>query len=251
MLGVAAWLGETHPDLGFPLAFVGSVASGTGLLIGARFVIPAAVAGLSGLLGHDPASVVARRNALLDPLRTTRSTMGLVIGVTLVTTFAAGMDALRRSVALWDLPPDSRAQAEQVLAMTSTILICIITISAMIAAVGFVSTMSLSVVQRHREIGMLRALGFTRSQVRTMITKESVALSATAVLLGLGLGLLYGTLGAQSLIGGLSPGLIWGAPPLAIAAIGVAGLVLVVVASRGPARRALRVAPVEALRIDS
>ena len=98
---------------------------------------------------------------------------------------------------------------------------------------------------------MLRALGFTRSQVRSMITKESVALSATAVLLGLGLGLLYGTLGAQSLIGGLSPGLIWGAPPLAIAAIGIAGLVLVVVASRGPARRALRVAPVEALRIDS
>lgn len=250
-LVIAAWLGETHPELGFQLAFAGSVASGTGLLIGARFVIPAAVAGLSRLLGRDPASVVARRNAVLDPLRTTRSTMGLVVGVTLVTTFATGMDALRRSVATWDLPADTQAEAEQVLAMTSTILICIIVISAIIAAVGFVSTMSLSVVQRHREIGMLRALGFTRSQVRTMITKESVALSTTAVLLGLVLGLLYGTLGAQSLVGGMSPGLIWAAPPEAIAAIGVAGLVLVLVASRGPARRALRVTPVEALRIDS
>ena len=78
MLNVAAWLGENHPDLGFPWPSSARVASGTGLLIGARFVIPVAVAGLSGLLGHDPASVVVRRNALLDRC-TTRVDDGLVI----------------------------------------------------------------------------------------------------------------------------------------------------------------------------
>lgn len=61
----------------------------------------------------------------------------------------------------------------------------------------------------------------------------------------------YGTLGAQSLVGGMTDGLVWGAPPITLAAIALAGLVLVVVASRGPACRAVRVTPVEALRITS
>jgi putative ABC transport system permease protein len=131
------------------------------------------------------------------------------------------------------------------------VLICIIVISSVIAAVGFVSTMSLTVLQRHREIGLLRALGFTRSQVRTMITKESVALSASAVLFGIALGLVYGTLGAQSLVGAMTPGVVWGMPLPALVVIAFAGLVLVLVASRGPARRAVAVTPVEALRIEA
>ena len=134
------------------------------------------------------------------------------------------------------------------LAVSSTVMICIIVISSVIAAVGFVSTMSLTVIQRHREIGLLRSLGFTRRQVRTMITKESVALSAVAF--GILLGLVYGTLGAQSLVGSQTRGIVWGLPFEALAVIAGAGLVLVLVASQRPARRAVAVAPVEALRID-
>ncbi|MEO7269746.1 MAG: FtsX-like permease family protein [Knoellia sp.] len=251
VLALGALLGESNPGVGFVLAFVGAAASGTGLLIGARFVIPRVVATFSRVLGKDPASVVARRNALLDPLRTTRSTMGLVIGVTLVTTFASGLSALRASVHSWEMDPGQAAQADQALAVTSTILICIIVISAIIAAVGFVSTMSLTVIQRHREIGLLRSLGFTRRQVRTMITKESVALSASAVLFGIVLGLVYGSAGAQALIGAPTEGFVWGMPFTVLLVIAVAGAVLVLVASQGPARRAVAVAPVEALRIDA
>lgn len=251
VLALGALLGESNPGVGFVLAFFGAAGSGTGLLVGARFVIPRVVGTFSRVLGTDPASVVARRNALLDPLRTTRSTMGLVIGVTLVTTFASGMSALRASVNSWEADPGQRAQADQALAVTSTILICIIVISAVIAAVGFVSTMSLTVIQRHREIGLLRSLGFTRRQIRTMITKESIALSASAVLFGVALGLVYGTLGAQSLVGAPTPGFVWGLPLGALVAIAVAGVALVLVASQGPARRAIAVAPVEALRIDA
>jgi putative ABC transport system permease protein len=250
VLGLGALLGESNPGVGFVVAFFGAAGSATGLLIGARFVIPGVVALFSRLLGRDPSSLIARRNAVLDPLRTTRSTMGLVIGVTLVTTFASGTSALRHSVAAWELDPSQRAEATRVLEVSSVVLICIIVISSVIAAVGFVSTMSLTVIQRHREIGLLRSLGFTGGQVRTMITKESVALSASAVIFGIALGLLYGTLGAQSLVGSQTQGVVWGVPFEALALIAVAGLVLVLVASQRPARRAVAVAPVEALRID-
>jgi len=251
VLALGAVLGEANPAAGFLLAFLGAAGSGTGFLVGARFVIPGVVGGLSRVLGSDPASVVARRNALLDPLRTTRSTMGLVIGVALVTTFTSGMSALRDSVASWDVDAAQRAQADQVYAVTSTVLVCIIVISSVIAAVGFVSTMSLSVIQRHREIGLLRSLGFTRRQVRTMITKESVALSASAVVLGVVLGLVYGSAGAQALVGAPTEGFVWGMPFAVLLVIAAAGVVLVLVASQGPARRAVAVAPVEALRIDT
>ncbi|MEO6412174.1 MAG: FtsX-like permease family protein [Pedococcus sp.] len=250
VLGLGALLGESNPGAGFVVAFFGAAGSGTGFLIGARFVIPRVVALCSHLLGRDPSSLVARRNAVMDPLRTTRATMGLVIGVALVTTFASGTSALRASVTAWELDPAQRAEATRVLAVSSTVMICIIVISSVIAAVGFVSTMSLTVIQRHREIGLLRSLGFTRRQVRTMITKESVALSASAVGFGILLGLLYGTVGAQSLVGSQTQGIVWGLPFRAFAVIAAAGLVLVLVASQRPARRAVAVAPVEALRID-
>ena len=87
--------------------------------------------------------------------------------------------------------------------------------------------MSLGVIQRTREIGLLRALGFTGGQVRTMITKESVALSATAVSFGMALGLVYGALGAQSMVGFQTDGFVWGVPGLVLAAIAVAGVLLV------------------------
>ena len=119
------------------------------------------------------------------------------------------------------------------------------------AAVGFVSTMSLTVIQRRREIGLLRALGFTGGQVRTMITKESVALGATAVAFGIAIGMLFGSVGAQSLVGGQTEGFVWGIPAFVLAVIALAAVGLVLLSSRPPARRAVRVTPVEALRTDS
>lgn len=256
VLGCAlmAWamqLGEVGSGAGFPIAFFGSATSATGLLIGARFVIPFAVSTLSRLLGPGAPSTLARRNAVKDPLRTTRSTMGLVIGVTLVTTFSSGAAALQKSVDSWGLSGDREVMAHQILTITTAVLICIVVISAIIAAVGFVSTMSLTVIQRGKEIGLLRALGFTTAQVRTMITQESIALSAAAVLFGSVLGLAYGTVGAQSLIGALNHGLVLGLPWLALASIAAACVVLVIVSSRAPARRATSVTPIEALRIDA
>lgn len=250
VLVLASVRGEDGGQDSFVLAFAGAAISGTGLLIGARYVIPGLVKALSRILGRTPASRVAGRNAVKDPLRTTRSTMGLVVGVALVTTFASGMRALEQSVGSWiGMTVAEQAQTRAALSMASTVLIAIVVISSIISAVGFVSTMSLTVVQRQREIGLLRTLGFTRRQISHMITFESAALSGTAVALGLALGLVYGSVGAQALVGRVTAGFVWGLPWGLLAAIAVAGVALVFAAARPPTRRAVRITPIEALRV--
>ena len=250
-LVAAAVVAEGGSVAGFLLAFLGAAATGTGLLVGARMVIPRLVVAASVVLGRSPASRIARRNAVSDRLRTTRSTMGLVIGVTLVTTFASGMRALQQSVRSWaDLDAAQRTRAEAVLTTTTAILVAIVVISSLISAVGFVSTMSLTVIQRRREIGLLRALGFRADEVRSMVARESAALAGTAVAFGLVLGVLFGSVGAQSLVGGQTDGFVWGLPWPVLGSVAAAALVLVLLAALPPAHRAVAVAPVEALRVD-
>lgn len=251
LLALAMKLGEQGSQAGFFVAFLGSALAGSAVLIGASFIVPRLVALVGHLLGNDPAARVARRNATADAMRTTRATVGLVVGVTLVTTFASGMKALQDSVAGWDLSPADERRAQQVLSTSSTVLICIVVISSIIAAVGFVSTMSLLVIQRRREIGLVRALGFTTRQVATMVTKEAVALGATAVLFGLLLGVTFGSVGAQSLVGSVNDGFVWGLPAPVLAAIVLCAVALVLVAALPPARRALRITPVQALRVEA
>ena len=233
------------------VAFLGSALSGTGLLLGARLAVPRLVQGVGLALGGTPAARVARRNAVADPLRTTRATMGLVVGVTLVTTFATGATALQRAAASWpDLTAANREMLETVLSIVSTVMVSVVVVSALMAPVGFLSTMSLSVIQRRRELGLLRAVGFTRRQVRSMVTRESVSLAGTAVVLGLVLGFVFGSVGAQSVVGAFTDGMAWGMTwPLGLA-VAVGALVLVLLAAMPPALRAVAVTPVDALRVD-
>lgn len=248
VLVVACMRGEQNGEQGFVIAFLGSVLLASAVLLGARYVVPAVVRLIGVVLGSGPAGLVARKNAVSDPLRTTRSTIGLLIGVTLVTTISAGMYSLEQAVAGVDgLTPEQVAENTRVLSILTTVLIAMVAISAVIAAVGFVSTMSLTVITRTREIGMLRAMGFTAGQVRAMITRESIALSAAAVGTGLVLGTVLGAVGTQSLLGANIDGVTIGLPPTTLAAIVAATVVLVVVASVPPARRAIRVSPVDAL----
>ncbi|MBT9255289.1 FtsX-like permease family protein [Phycicoccus sp. KQZ13P-1] len=249
-LVAAAVLGEQGGPGGLLLATLGATTSASGFLLGARMIVPALVTMVARLLGGDPPSVVAARNAVREPSRTTRSVLGLVIGVTLMTTFTAGSSALRAAARSWELTPTQAVQTDEILRNVSVVMTCVVVVSSAIAAVGFASTMSLSVIQRTREIGLLRALGFTADQVRTMITKESIALSATAITFGMALGLVYGALGAQSIVGFQTDGFVWGVPGAVLASIACCGVLLVLVASWVPSSRAVAVAPVEALSAD-
>ena len=108
-------------------------------------------------------------------------------------------------------------------------------------------------LQRSRELGLLRALGFTAGQLRRMILAEAAQLTVTAVLVGLLLGVGYGWAGSQAMFGSLSenPALIIPVVPvwLVIAVVASAALITAA-ASVAPTRRATRIAPVVALAVE-
>ena len=121
------------------------------------------------------------------------------------------------------------------------------------AAVGLVNSLSLTVLQRTRELGLLRALGFTIRQLRRMVLAEAAQLTITAVVVGLILGAIYGWVGAQTLFGSIhgSPGIIVPGIPWVVIGVLVGGaVILTLVASVAPARRATRVSPVTALAAE-
>jgi ABC-type antimicrobial peptide transport system permease subunit len=117
-----------------------------------------------------------------------------------------------------------------------------------IGALGMLNTMLMSVLERTREIGVLRSLGWRRRQVLGMILKESLVLGVVGgifgIPLGMGLGTLVGTAGIWG--GALEPAYT---PPLFAQAVAVAA-VAGVIGGLYPAWRATRMRPVEALRYE-
>lgn len=84
---------------------------------------------------------------------------------------------------------------EQQLEMIDVILALIydlLTLAIIIAVLGIVNTLTLSVSEHTTEIGLLRAVGMTRGNIRKMITLESVAIALLGAILGLSLGILFG-----------------------------------------------------------
>jgi putative ABC transport system permease protein len=61
-----------------------------------------------------------------------------------------------------------------------------------IAILGVVNTLALSVIERTREVGLLRAIGVSRRQLRTMIRLESIVIAVFGALLGIVLGVVLG-----------------------------------------------------------
>ncbi|MBT2491804.1 FtsX-like permease family protein [Streptomyces sp. ISL-96] len=65
-------------------------------------------------------------------------------------------------------------------------------LAIIVAILGVVNTLALSVVERTREIGLMRAIGFSRRQLRSMIRLESIVIAVFGALLGIGLGMGWG-----------------------------------------------------------
>lgn len=74
-----------------------------------------------------------------------------------------------------------------------TIITALLGLAVVIAVLGIVNTLALSVLERTRELGLLRALGMTRGQMRSMVRWESVVIALIGAALGLGLGIGLGT----------------------------------------------------------
>jgi putative ABC transport system permease protein len=75
----------------------------------------------------------------------------------------------------------------------------LLALAVVIAVIGIVNTLGLSALERTREIGLLRAVGLSRSKLRRMITLESVAIALLGAVLGMVLGLMIGVVLRQSL----------------------------------------------------
>lgn len=247
-LGVIA--GLVNP-LALLVSFVGGLLSFTGIALGAHIVMPPLLRLTGRILGNGPTGRLAAANAMRFPERSARATIGLVIGVTLVTMFAVALASYEQmTLAVFANDPEMQAQLSETLAITTGIFTGLVGFSAVIAAVGMVNTLSLGVLQRTRELGLLRALGFTGSQVRSMVMAESVQMTLAALGFGLVLGTFYGWVAAQSLIGSqaglMMPTLPW---PILVSIV-IFGSLLALGAAVTPARRAIRVSPVAALAVD-
>ena len=130
----------------------------------------------------------------------------------------------------------------------STFVTVMLLLAVVIALLGIVNTLVLSVFERTRELGLLRAVGMTRAQVRAMVRWESVVISLIGALagaaLGIGLGLALSQALADEGIKAISiPGL---QVALYVALAAVAG----VLAAVGPARSAAKVDVLKAVVAD-
>jgi putative ABC transport system permease protein len=251
VLGIA--VGQASP-LGILIGVVGGMLSFTAVVLSSQVVMPPALRLVGRLFGRSSTARLAAENAVRYPERSARTTIGIVIGVTLVTMFSV---AVQTAIVILDAVdrahPAQQQQTGEILTVIAVIFSVISAFSALLAAIGMVNNLSLSVLQRIRELGLLRALGFTARQIRAMIVAESAQLTIAAVVVGLLLGTFYGWAGAESLLGFSpgSPGLIWPAfPPVLLAVIVIAGALLTWLASVAPTRRATRVTPVDALAVE-
>jgi putative ABC transport system permease protein len=247
------WVGQYSPE-GLLVGVLGGMISFTGVVLAAQLLMPPALRLIGRAFGGGSAARLASQNAVRYPERSARTTVGIVIGVTLITTFSVALQTYSVFVQQARAADPQQFQGAEPLLNALTIIFSVISgFSALIAAVGMVNNLSLSVLQRIRELGLLRALGFTTRQVRRMIVAESAQLTITAVIVGLVLGTFYGWAGAEAMMGSnrLSGGIILPAfPPILIVSIVVAAALLVWAASLAPSRRATRVTPVEALAVE-
>ncbi|MDT4914889.1 MAG: putative transport system permease protein [Pseudonocardiales bacterium] len=118
-------------------------------------------------------------------------------------------------------------------------------LAIVIAILGVINTQALSVIERRREIGMLRAVGMQRKQVRRMVYVESLLIAVFGATLGVGVGLAFGSLFARTLRGaGMSTlSVPWGQAVLFLVLAAAVG----VLAALWPGFRAARTPPLSAI----
>jgi putative ABC transport system permease protein len=125
------------------------------------------------------------------------------------------------------------------------ILYVLLALSVIVSLFGIVNTLVLTVFERTREIGMLRAIGMTRRQVRRMIRHESVITS----LIGASIGIVLGLVLASLLIVKVDF-IVFSFPTTQVIVFVLASIVVGVVAAAFPARRAAKLDPLEAIAYE-
>ncbi|MEW2443161.1 ABC transporter permease [Micromonospora marina] len=163
----------------------------------------------------------------------------------------AGLRALRQMVqgttdVAVTVLADERDDFHRILNTLLAVAIGLVGLTVLIAVVGVGTTTALSVVERVREAGLLRAIGLSRSGLRAMVTAEAGLYGLIGAALGVLLGVPYAWLAVKALSVGAPLELpVWQLAVVVLALVSVTALTGVL-----PARRAARVDPVVALTAD-
>jgi len=125
----------------------------------------------------------------------------------------------------------------------------LLVMSIVIALIGIVNTLSLSIFERRRELGLLRAVGMTDRRVQRMVRLESVVIATLGTVVGVGLGLFMGwaLVSSISRLSGADVSLSLPATRLVI--VLAAGILLGVLASLIPARRSTKLDVLDAIQV--
>ncbi|HYV60951.1 MAG TPA: ABC transporter permease, partial [Acidimicrobiia bacterium] len=125
-------------------------------------------------------------------------------------------------------------------------------LAILIALMGIANTLSLSIYERTRELGLLRAIGESRRQLRSMIRWESVIIAVFGTIGGLGLGLFLGWALVQAASAGTGDMIAptFSAPAGQLAVLLVVGAIAGVLAGLRPARRAAKLPVLQAVSAE-
>jgi len=127
------------------------------------------------------------------------------------------------------------------------LIYALLALAVIVSLFGIANTLALSIHERTRELGMLRAIGMSRRQVRTMIRYEAVITAVIGAILGMVLGVIFATLIAQPLA---DEGFALSYPIETLLLLLVFAALAGVVAAIAPARRASRLDVLQALQYE-
>jgi putative ABC transport system permease protein len=163
----------------------------------------------------------------------------------------AARPALEKAIAAFPTA-DLRDEAAAIEGRSSTIdqILGLVTVllmfTVLMAALGITNTMALSVLERTRQLGLLRAVGMVRGQLRAMVRTEAVLIALFAVALGVSIGALYAS--AMVNVLGRDAGVPTDIPALRLGATAGVAVLAGLAASLAPARRAARLDVLDAIR---
>lgn len=145
-------------------------------------------------------------------------------------------------------PTDITRKAQDSVNQLLGIVTAMLLLAVIVAILGIVNTLVLSVVERTRELGLLRAVGGTRRQVRTVVRRESVLMALLGAITGIALGAASGVALSRALLDeGITEVRV---PAGTLAVYLVIAVVVGVLAAIGPARRASKVDVLKAITAE-
>ncbi|PBC65640.1 ABC transporter substrate-binding protein [Streptomyces sp. Tue6028] len=134
--------------------------------------------------------------------------------------------------------------------MMLTLVYALLALAVLIALLGIANTLTLAVHERTRELGLLRAVGQTRAQLRAMVRWESVLVAAFGTAGGLALGAFLGWVLVKASDGASDSSFAFAMPPVQLVVVALVGLAAGALAGLRPARRAARLDVLRAIATE-